>query len=347
MASAASNILNLLTGGSGKVKEREDFEGATVDPATGEIVGGRDRFTQSKIGSFLARLSGDDTARSKNIEQNDLLQQMQLQSMLQRSNNTQSNKAADDRQARQLQSDADQRVIDNQNRIDAATELDLDKVNAASTATQVAKDVAAELVRTGEISKRNAFTMRLAELNNVPVELLDQIAPDQLAASIARLGKETSESNLASQTAIGATGNAAQASFEAQNAARANDRLLTAMAEQGMGEVRRVIPTKVGDSTAGAAAMFNRLGSQVLNVNTQSDEALTDARIQSLLSRGTDGAGGIAGVNLLSDKRNREKFAELNEGGTLRTDDGKMFGLFGGILYEKTLNGWESIEEGE
>jgi len=180
MASAASNILNLLTGGSGKVKEREDFEGATVDPATGEIVGGRDRFTQSKIGSFLARLSGDDTARSKNIEQNDLLQQMQLQSMLSRSNNTQSNQFADARQAKRNKFTAGQGVIDTQNRkdaaenlastnADAARELEQNRVGAAITdrfenradtalAVETDKNVAEALANTNAASKQTGFT---------------------------------------------------------------------------------------------------------------------------------------------------------------------------------------------
>tara|TARA_R110000824_G_scaffold11801_2_gene51858 strand:- start:25107 stop:26390 length:1284 start_codon:yes stop_codon:yes gene_type:complete len=123
MPSGASNILNLLTGGSGRIKEREDFEQATVDPATGEIVGGRDRFTQSKLGSFIARLGGGDTANKRNIKQNDLLQQMQMENMLRRSNNTQNNKAADDRQASMNQFTAGQGVIDTQNRKNTAENL--------------------------------------------------------------------------------------------------------------------------------------------------------------------------------------------------------------------------------
>lgn len=72
MASAASNLLNLLTLGSGRIKDNEEF-GVEVTPDGIRSTG--DRYKQSGLGSFISRLGGDKTAGDLNRElENALLQ---------------------------------------------------------------------------------------------------------------------------------------------------------------------------------------------------------------------------------------------------------------------------------
>lgn len=72
MASAASNLLNLLTLGSGRIKDNEEF-GVEVTPDGIRSTG--DRYKQSGLGRFISKLGGDKTAGDLNREfENALLQ---------------------------------------------------------------------------------------------------------------------------------------------------------------------------------------------------------------------------------------------------------------------------------
>lgn len=337
MASAASNILNLLTGGSGKVKERKDFEQATVDPATGEIVGGRDRFTQSKIGSFLSRLSGDDTARSKNIEQNDLLQQMQLESMLRRSN--------------QIQGQGEARNVAetfrSNNRQDDALALFEGRKDTA-LGVKTAEDVVNQNFINSEASLNANVGRDLATTQQVPLSLLDSLTPYLGEAAVRRLQAEASSSVLKNEGNRGAIPKERRrAGIESDTNASSN--LVRQLTNQGLARnINRSVPTKGGNFPLSALiGASERGGAGILPTQTEGDIALRDAQTQAYLSRASGGVDPVDKINLERDKRNRDLFAKLEEGGEIVGDDGRRYRMNNGVIYEMTLNGWVSIEEGE